>query len=694
MITNFVFTPTNPVTYTYVNPVVANTATPTITVITPSGGSVALGPLTFTVPNSTMNISADPSVPTNLAYGLGFGATTLDGVTTFNVPNNGTGIGTLSLGTLINGPGTGSITVTGGPNVVLTGGGAINGRLTLNNSNLSVQGTTSLGSLTGASSGTLNNGSANNVILTIGGDNTSGTYGGTISNGGTGTLGLTKNGTGTLSLTGTNTYSGGTIINDGTLSISSDGAIGSGVVSVGPLGTLSYSASTSTTKSFITNGGTIGVGAGAVLTLNGSSISSAYLGWGRHVLDGCGSRHQFANDTSLASATIVSNNVADRFVNFTNSASLNVPEGVGANGTPPTGVNFSGFTNQGLGSVTIASPVTPAPRKTGAFVNVSNFQSYGTVTVNPAALNSGQTSLITNVGTSSMFFNSGSRTFIGTPATAVSGGQPTFLAGVDLEGKNLVIAGGLFVNNGYVSDYSSGTPGSIIVDYGSLYKGAGFTGVNIVTQNGGRVQAGNSPGFANNAALTIGPGGLGAFNWEINNATGVGGPPADVNNQVSGWSQERAIIINQGGGHFSTGNLTWTATSTAGNQFQMALFTLMNPSTVGQENYGPMANFNPAQPYDWSFLTYAGTYSGPTDSATLTADTLLDTSTFVNAVAPGSTFTIALEPNASGGGGTMDLLYTPVPEPGTLALVGLGGLALGWTARRRRAKAAADKAAA
>ena len=91
-----------------------------------------------------------------------------------------------------------------------------------------MQGTTSLGSLTGAEFGDANNGSANNVILTVGGDNTSGTYGGTISNGGTGTLGLTKIGTGTLSLTGTNTYSGGAVINDGTLSISSDAAIGSG----------------------------------------------------------------------------------------------------------------------------------------------------------------------------------------------------------------------------------------------------------------------------------------------------------------------------------------------------------------------------------------------------------------------------------------------------------------------------------
>jgi len=60
---------------------------------------------------------------------------------------------------------------------------------------------------------------------------------------------------------------------------------------------------------------------------------------------------------------------------------------------------------------------------------------------------------------------------------------------VDLHGQNLVIAGGLFVNNGFVAD-STAAPASVIVDFGALYKGAGTNFVNVITQNGGRVQAG------------------------------------------------------------------------------------------------------------------------------------------------------------------------------------------------------------
>ena len=129
-----------------------------------------------------------------------------------------------------------------------------------------------------------------------------------------------------------------------------------------------------------------------------------------------------------------------------------------------------------------------------------------------------------------------------------------------------------------------------------------------------------------------------------------------------------------------TGDLAWTASFTAGNQFQLALFTLFNPSTVGQENFGMMANFDPSQTYVWPFITFQGTYSGPTDSATLTADTLMDVSQFQNPVAPNSTFSVVYDAADK----SIDLVYspTPVPEPGTFGLVAVG--VLGICAARRR----------
>ena len=40
----------------------------------------------------------------------------------------------------------------------------------------------------------------------------------------------------------------------------------------------------------------------------------------------------------------------------------------------------------------------------------------------------------------------------------------------------------------------------------------------IVTQNGGKIQAGNSPGISQFGSLVIGPGAINNFGWQINDA--------------------------------------------------------------------------------------------------------------------------------------------------------------------------------
>ena len=308
--------------------------------------------------------------------------------------------------------------------------------------------------------------------------------------------------------------------------------------------------------------------------------------------------------------------------------------------------------------------------------DVSSFQTYGTLTLLPGQSMNAPT-LLTNTGTSPLYFNGGSRTFIGTPQTANSGTppQPTFVAGMDLEGKNLVIAGGLFVNNGFVSDFSSGTPGSVIVDYGALYKGAGFTGVNIVTQNGGKVQAGNSPGSASFGKFVFGPGGVSNYVFAIDDATGQSGPTPDALGHVSGWGLINAVKQTQGSATYS-GDFTWTATPA--NQLTVSIDTLVNPTTVGTDVAGPMADFDLNSSYSWPAARWTGTYSGPSDVAALDAATAFDTSGIVNPVA--GTFGWNLDSADQ----TLSLTYSPsaVPEPGSLALVGL--VAIGWVKYWRR----------
>src|SRR4029079_15918589 len=135
---------------------------------------------------------------------------------------------------------------------------------------------------------------------------------------------------------------------------------------------------------------------------------------------------------------------------------------------------------------------------------------------------------LTNTGTTPLHFNGGSRTFIGTPATASQ-----FVAGTDLNGKNAVVAGGLLANNGFVVDTSAGSTGRVVADFGALVKGAGFYQSPVVTQNGGRDQAGNSPGAAACGSFMFGPGGVNDYVFSINDATGSVGPAPDAAGQVS-----------------------------------------------------------------------------------------------------------------------------------------------------------------
>jgi len=398
----------------------------------------------------------------------------------------------------------------------------------------------------------------------------------------------------------------------------------------------------------------------------------------------------------MPSVAITSNSAKDQFVHFNNSAAITVAPMVNVSGTSTT-TNFNGFTNEGTGSVTIGVQ---------AQTNVSNFQTYGTMTVNPAPLdqNFSFTTLVTNVGPSVLGFNAGSRTFIGTPQTAVfpqtwpnvaQRGLPTFVAGIDLKGKNLVVTGGLFVNNGYIEDSTNNFQGTatVVADYGAVVKGAGYFQNTVVTINGGKFQAGNSPGHVFQGSVIIGPGQLSNYNWQINDAgpsstfpsaPGIAGPSPDTNNKVSGWSLVSAAKVRP----TDSGNFTWNATNAAGSQFNMSLQTLLGPTTtVGNDVQGPMSDFDPNLTYLWKLFDWTGTYTGPTSDATLTASTLFDFTNFNNTGTVPANFTIHYG-GASGTANEIDLAYKfgAVPEPGTLALGGLAATGLALRTWRRKGK--------
>jgi T5SS/PEP-CTERM-associated repeat protein/autotransporter-associated beta strand protein len=472
---------------------------------------------------------------------------------------------------------------------------------------------------------------------------------------GTGTL--TKTGPGTLVVSGTGTnFSGGMTVNAGRLELPNDAALGTATLSTGPLGTIRYTASASTSRTF-SMAGTLEAPAGVTLTLNGATVGGGFLrGAGTFAVTGGAT---MSGGTTFASTTI-SQTGPGSYSNFINGGTLTIA----ADSAGP--ITMNGFSNEGSGSMTFGARTA---------VGVADFQSYGTININPANITQSfnETTLVTNSGTSQLYFNGGSRTFVGTPATAVfpSGpqqGQPTFVAGIDLNGKNAVVAGGLLVNNGYVEDSSNGFTGTatIVADFGSLVKGAGFFQNTVITQNGGKFQAGNSPGVASFGTFVLGPGGVSNYVFAVNDATGSAGPRPDAQGRVSGWSLVDVIAPELFHGRPNgLGDFSWTATPA--DKLTVSLQTLLNPATVGVDVPGLMDHFDPNHTYQWPAVEWTGSYAGPTDVSMLDASTAFDTTGFANSI--GGRFGWSLDTSDH----TLSLTYAPtaVPEPGSLALAGL-----------------------
>ena len=157
--------------------------------------------------------------------------------------------------------------------------------------------------------------------LTMGGNDTTTTYAGSI----TGTGGLTKVGAGALTLSGTNTYSGGTTVNAGTLSVASEvnlGATSGGLTLSG--GTLRYLAGFTSARAVA-----LGAGGGTVDT-NGfdATLAGIVSGAGTFTKAGAGSLtlngiNTYSGVTTVSAGTLAVGDVNNPQASLAGSVNVN-----------------------------------------------------------------------------------------------------------------------------------------------------------------------------------------------------------------------------------------------------------------------------------------------------------------------------------------------------------------------------------
>jgi len=332
-------------------------------------------------------------------------------------------------------------------------------------------------------------GHAGPVEVRVGdGSGPSSTWTATMDNVLAGTDGLKKTGAGTLVLNGSNTYSGGTTVAAGTLSVSSDSNLG---LSSGAL-TLDGGTVRITGTAFVNNGGrswvlgSTGSGIDIADAANSFTLDSALAGIGHLNKTGAGTLTLTGANTYSGGTTIDGGKLVASVTNLgsgaiTNNAALELNQASDAILTQTISGSGS-FTKTGAGTLTLAGTNTATGETIisagGLVASVANLGS-GAIT-NNAALELNQASDAT---LAQKISGSGSLTKTGAGVLTLTGNSSNYT------GSTLVADGGLLLGS------TGKLGGTVTVASGATLSGTGSvgsTGSVVTVQSGATIAAGDA----------------------------------------------------------------------------------------------------------------------------------------------------------------------------------------------------------
>jgi autotransporter-associated beta strand protein len=485
---------------------------------------------------------------------------------------------------------------------------------------------------------------------------------------------LTKLGSGTLILSQANSYSGGTILAGGIITANHDSALGSQALTFNGGTRLIIGNGVTVSNNIVigANSGTAGNGliqvdgamTGTVsgsITINNAAAAGAHFattGGGILNLTGPITQGVGVSRVSQRTGTVVYSGGGTGYTELgvTGTARLGANNGLATTAL----VNIGGSGDGTLDLAGFNQSVTGVAKSTNA-ATIGNSSTSADSTLTTTGTSTFAGTIVDTLGSGtrkvSLTVNGGSLTLSGTNTYS---GATTVAAGT------LAIAGAGTIANSPRIEINSSTSLDVTAVTGSTFTlGASQTlaGGGTVIATGktvnlaGTLAPGASPGTITQNGGTLQLAVAGDYNWQIQDALGVAGTAYDTTNLINGATLDLSLL-------------------SAGNTFNINLWSL---ASIGPDVNGNATNFDNTQNYSWTLFSTGTAISGfSTDVFTINTSAFNGTNGFTNSLGIG-TFNVGL----ADGNTDLVLNFTPVPEPRTALLAGLGALAL---LRRRRTR--------